>query len=103
MKKKKKLTKVQLLKNKIKELEQQVYDAERNATYYETKYDEVKNQLNNAEDKYKGYLNRIEGIESPVLSENKWLRDTLRLVIVPKGKEQELAKLVDEEMKKQRY
>lgn len=39
--------------------------------------------LTQENDMLTGYKNSIEGRESQVLVENKWLKDTLRLVIIP--------------------
>jgi hypothetical protein len=48
-------------------------------------------------------LKRLEGRESFITQENEWLKETLRLVVVPKGKEVELAKSIAEENKKRSY
>jgi len=45
-------------------------------------------------------LKRLEGRESYVLNENEWLKETLRLVVVPEGREAKLAKLLEKEREK---
>lgn len=69
----------------------------------EYEFEQAQREIKKLEGKIEGMegaYRRLEGRESYVLTENQWLRDTLRLVIVPEGKEIELAKLTREEQKR---
>lgn len=45
----------------------------------------------------------FEGRERNLVVENEWLKDTIRLIVVPAGKELEIAKLVEKERERKTY
>jgi predicted nuclease with TOPRIM domain len=72
----------------------------------EYSYERRNEELKKSEGQVEGMnsvLGRLEGKENSVLVENEWLKDTLRLVIVPPGKEKELAKLIELDRKIDRF
>lgn len=93
-------TREQKLKDQIEELEQWLSATKRERDTALSKRDEYKSA-------YEEILKRIEGrpIEPlmTVTDERDWLRATLRLVIVPKGREDALAHEIEEERSRRPY
>ncbi len=100
---KKKITKEQKLKQKIDSLQKSLKSAEDNRDYWIRKHDDSKeDQVNQIKTIEKTYKN-IEGMLLPIKEENIWLKDTLRLIIVPKGREEEIAKILEERRRRMSY
>lgn len=93
-------TREQKLKDRIEELEQQLSYVTRERDLAVGKRDEYRSA-------YEEILKRLEGrpIEpfTTVVDERDWLRATLRLVIVPKGREDALAHEIEEERQRRPY
>jgi predicted nuclease with TOPRIM domain len=78
---------------KIKELKEEVGSLERSLSYKQSKIDELTGELKSVKDKWNEYKQRIEGRELPALEENRWLKETLRLVVVSSDKFEEIDRL----------
>lgn len=71
---------------KIIELQNTIDGVRRTLAYRDEKNAELTGELKAIRDKWNEYKQHIEGRELPAEAENRWLRETLRMVIVSADK-----------------
>lgn len=96
-KKIKKLSIKQKLNKKIAILVAELDEAKENESYYRGKYDSLKLEMEEKSKKLSMGIGVVERNENQVVDERNYLRDLVRLLVVPKGKEKELAEFVAKE------
>ncbi len=93
-----KTKKLNRYQRKIKLLEEELKEANNNCEYYKREYNAVEERKDKEIENMKSVFGRVEGSESLLASENRWLRDTLFLITVPADKLKELDRLRIERM-----
>lgn len=98
----KKLSEKGRLKNEIAELNKEIHSKEADINYWKGRYETLSEKFDDVEERSNRTVSRIEELSNPLFHENKWLKQTLEILIIDPEKMKKLDEIRSEREKNER-